>query len=156
MRRFGGDAGVVGRPIALNGQPTTIIGVMPASFRWLSPVDVWSTMGQVARSIGGGENLHLIGRLNAGLAFEQAQTRMQPVLAGFRREFKPRLSPETSEEIFPLRRLVVGGIETPVRLLFGAIALVLLIACANVANLVLGRTTTRVRELAVSAAIGAT
>jgi putative ABC transport system permease protein len=155
-RRFGGDPSVVGSVISLDGVPTTVVGVMPAGFHSLPPVEVWSTLAQVAQTIGSGQNLEVIGRLKPGLSMPQAAAAMTPVLAAYRDEFsRMGVSSDMGIELNSYQELVSLDLHRPVQLVFGAIALVLLIACANVASLVLGRAAARDRELAVRVALGA-
>jgi predicted permease len=129
---------------------------MPANFQTQPPAEVWSTLAQVSRTVGSGQNLHFIGRLTRGLSLAAADAALAPTTAVFREQFKAQLPRDVRIELFPQRQLIVSDLRTPVRILFGAISLVLLIACANVASLILGRTAERGRELAVRVAVGAT
>jgi putative ABC transport system permease protein len=155
-RAFGADPSVVGRPITLNSQPYTIIGVLPASFRWGTNTDMLGPLAPDPARHRADHRLLVIGRVAAGSSIDQARTELETIAARLGQQFPESnkgwgivvdsfydwLVPETTR-----RSLVV---------LMGAVALVLLIACVNVANLLLARAAGRQRELSIRAAMGAT
>ena len=163
MRRLGGDSGVIGQKVLLNGDAYTMIGVMPAGFdpranSDLNPgvrADVWVPLALVAKTAGNGENISVIARLKPGVTREQLQSQMDIVTRDFRVQYPNVVGQQLVMSFRPYQAMIGAGMRPFLLVLLGAIGFVLLIACANVANLLLARGSSRGREIAVRVAMGA-
>ena len=155
LRQFGGDTSVLGRELTINGEPVTVIGVMPRGFEVMGlPVDAYTAFRFGPRMGTGGRNLVAMGRLKPGVTREQAQAELEGVMDGLRNE-RPDFNTGWAVNAVPLREQLVGDVRLALLVLFGAVAAVLLIACGNIGSLMLTRASGRRRELAIRSAIGA-
>src|SRR5579864_4040286 len=160
--RFGSNPALLGQSITLDMRSFTIVGILPASFRYPDGAprqDVWIPVAQdplfgPLMERPGVRLLGVIGRLKPGVSLAQAQAEMNILGARLAREF-PEQDSGSTLRIEPYRQAVVGNVRSPLLILLGAVGLVLLIACANIANLLLSRATSRGREIAVRIALGA-
>jgi putative ABC transport system permease protein len=162
LRRFGGDPAVVGKTIELSEETYEVIGVMPRDFEYPvaseRPTEIYSpTWFRAEDKVRGGSrnfNWTVVGRLNSGVSMAQANERMNRVAEEIDKQ-NPKWGPGIRTRVIPLQEHLVGRVRGWMLLILGAVCLVLLIACANVANLMLARATTRVREMGIRAALGA-
>lgn len=155
-RRIGGDPAVLDRTLTLDGSAYTVVGVMPAGFRFLRDADLWTPLNVPAalQQIRGARFLQVVARLKPGMSLEQARAGMGTLAQQLESEYSQSNS-GWGVSLVTLQDKLVGNVKLGLLVLLGAVGFVLLIACANVANLLLTRGTTRQKEIAIRVALGA-